>query len=107
MNNHRYVSTGKPPCQDERALIVDRQSSQLWPGAATSLMVAYDPDGRGAVCSRRSLSLQRGRASQPRLSRCFHQSNRSALFQKEPAIYQIVYESLGGPRHEKRDGGGR
>src|SRR5262249_21706193 len=48
-------STGKPPSQDERALIVDRQSSQLGPGAATSLMVASDPDGRGAVYSRRSL----------------------------------------------------
>jgi len=81
MNGHQYGSTGKPPCQDQRALIVDRQSCQLWPAAATSLIVAYDPDGRGAVCSRRSHSLQRGRASQPRLSHCFHQSSRFALFQ--------------------------
>ena len=94
-------SSGRPPNQDERELIVDRQSCQLVPQAATSLIVACDPDGRGAVCSRRSLSVcQRGRTSQPRLSRCSHQSSRSALFQKGPAIYQLVYEShfFGGKR---------
>src|SRR6266700_445761 len=69
------VSTGQPSTQDERALIVDRQSCQLTLQAATSLIVASNPDGRGAVCSRWSLSLQRGPTLQPRLSRCFHQSS--------------------------------
>src|SRR6266566_9166730 len=50
---------GRPPNQDERELIVDRQSSQLVPGAATSPMVASSPDGRGAVYSRRSLSVSK------------------------------------------------
>ena len=87
-------STGKSSSQDQRKLISDRQSSLLLPGAVTSPIVASNPDGRGAVCSRRSLSVcQRGRTSQPRLSRCSHQSSRSALFQKGPAIYQLVYES--------------
>jgi len=53
------VSTGRPPSQDERELIVDRQSSQLVPGAATSPIVASSPDGRGAVYSRRSLSVSK------------------------------------------------
>jgi hypothetical protein len=74
------ASTGKPSNQDERALIVDRQSCQLAPQAATSLIVAYNPDGRGAVCSRWSLSLPRGHTLQPRLSRCFHQSSTPVPF---------------------------
>src|SRR2546430_2014517 len=50
---------GRPPNQDERELIVDRQSSQLLPEAATSPMVASSPDGRGAVSSRRSLTVSK------------------------------------------------
>src|SRR3989442_2710649 len=50
---------GRPPNQDERELIVDRQSSQLVPEAATSPIVASSPDGRGAVSSRRSLSVSK------------------------------------------------
>src|ERR1035438_10420441 len=89
----RISSTGKPSSQDQRKLISDRQSSSLLPGAVTSPIVASNPDGRGAVCSRRSRSAcQRGRMLQPRLSRCFHQSSRSALFQIGSALYQLVYE---------------
>jgi hypothetical protein len=33
-----------------------------------------------------------GRMLQQRLSRCFHQSNRSPLFQRRSATYQLVYE---------------
>ena len=50
---------GRPPSQDERELISDRQSSQRVPGAATSPIVASGPDGRGAVYSRRSLSVSK------------------------------------------------
>src|SRR5258708_7039584 len=53
------LQRGRPPSQDERALISDRQSSQPVPGAATSPMVAFSPDGRGAVYSRRSLSVSK------------------------------------------------
>ena len=74
------ASTGHPSNQDERALIVDRQSCQFAPAAATSLIVAFHPDGRGAVCRRWSRSLQRGHTLQPRLSRCFHQSSTPVPF---------------------------
>ena len=37
----------------------DRQSSPHMPGAATSPIVACSPDGRGAVYSRRSLSVSK------------------------------------------------
>src|SRR5712692_10245759 len=51
------LQRGRPPSQDERELISDRQSSQRLLGAATSPIVASSPDGRGAVYSRRSLSV--------------------------------------------------
>jgi hypothetical protein len=57
----RHANGGTPPTQDQRKLISDRQSSQHEPEAATSPIVAPNPDGRGAVCRRRSLS-----ARQPR-----------------------------------------
>jgi len=57
LRTYRDFSTGRPSRQDERELIVDRQSSQRMPRAATSPMVASSPDGRGAVYSRRSLSV--------------------------------------------------
>src|SRR6266571_3853351 len=50
---------GRPPYQDERELMLDRQSSQRVLGAATSPIVACSPDGRGAVYSRRSLSVSK------------------------------------------------
>src|SRR6266849_4621256 len=55
LRTYRDFSTRRPSRQDERELIVDRQSSQRMPGAATSPIVASRPDGRGAVYSRRSL----------------------------------------------------
>lgn len=63
-----------------------------WPGAATSLIVACDPDGWGAVYSRWSLLEKAGRMLRQRLSHCFHQSSRSPLFQIGSATYQLVYE---------------
>src|SRR5258708_33729835 len=50
------LQRGRPPSQDERELIPDRQSSQRLPGAATSPIVASSPDGRGAAYSSRHLS---------------------------------------------------
>jgi hypothetical protein len=84
---------GRPPNQDERELIVDRQSSQLVPEAATSPMVASSPDGRGAVSgSAVAVRFQTCRMVRQKPSRCFHQYSRWQLLQMLSPTYQLVYE---------------
>ncbi len=86
------ASTGKPPSQDERELIVDRQSSSVYQKlqqAQLSLPVLMDgePSTQGGRCL-----FQTRRMLRRRLSRCFHQYSSWQLPQMPSPIYQLVYE---------------
>src|SRR5258708_21099419 len=80
------LQRGGPPSQDERALISDRQSSQPMLGAATSPMVASSPDGRGAVYSRRSLSVSKRAACYDEGSPVASTSRADAIFLRCPLL---------------------
>src|SRR5947209_8664969 len=84
---------GRPPSQDERELISDRQSSQRVPGAATSPIVACSPDGRGAVYSRRSLSVSKRAACYDQGSPVASTSIADAIFLRCPLLSTNQYMS--------------
>ena len=77
---------GRPPSQDERELMSDRQSSQPRPGAATSPIVACSPDRRGAVYSRRSLPVSKRAACYYRGSPVASTSRADNIFLRCPLL---------------------
>src|SRR5260370_11248549 len=72
--------------QDERELMSDRRSSQRVPGAATSPIVACSPDGRGAVYSRRFLSLFKHAALGPQSSPVVSPRRSNVVFLRSPFL---------------------